>query len=298
MSRSFLAVALLVALPALARAAGPDYAGYQALLDKYLVRLDPRSPVTDTRFDYERLYLDERIFQTHRSPTLEKIRSAMFAVEPAALAPADRLAWTINAYNFSVIERATMRLLIPRKRFLRYHTVEEMQAPEGPFFAAPVAVLDGRRCSLAELERRYVYGDTTAMLQPRGMATDPRRSLALCSGHAGDPPLAPRAYRGDSLEAQLDAAARVALAQPRFVRWHEDSKRLDVSDYLAQRRIDFGGTIDGIIPFVERFGPAEARKAIRRYKVGHVAMVLPVERALNQAPHARPMSEAPGAGTN
>ena len=280
-------IALLLAVPATgARSAAPDCSEYQSLLDRYLVRVDPRAKETDTRFDYERLYVDERMFQQHRSPLLERIHAGLTDVHPAELAPAERLAWAINTYNFLVLERATQFLIAPGKKPVRQRAVEDMRSPAGGFFAAPVCMIDGRRYSLAEFERRFVYDDTTSVLEARAVATDPRRWLALCSGHLGDPPLAPRAYRADSLEAQLDAAARTALALPRFVRLHEDSHQLDLSDVIARRFVDFGGTIDGAIPFVERYAPPEVRKAIRKYPIRRVTLVMPADPALNQFPRA------------
>ncbi len=298
MLRSFLALALLAVLPAVASAAPPDYSGYQSLLDRYLQRVDPRSKTTDTRFDYEQLYLDERIQFLHRSTVLEKVHQALFAVRPAELAPAERTAWAINAYNFLVIEQATLRLLIPGKHLTRFRSVDEMRAHEGPFFASPVAEVDGRPVTLAGFERRYVWGDSTPVAQPRRVPSDPRRSLALCAGHLGDPPLAPRAYRGDSLEAQLDAAARTALAQPSFTHFHEDTRRLELSAWFDRRLIEYGGTPQSIVPFLARFGPPELRRDLKRHPPVTVALSLRLDPMLNQASRSGAMPDAPGPSSN
>lgn len=287
MLRPLIAAVLLAVLATGAHAAAPDYSEYQSLLDRYLVRSDPRSRETDTRFDYERLYVDERIVQLRRSALLERVHAALLGVRPAELSPADRLAWAINTYNYLVLERATLRLLQPGKRLVRQRGVDDMRTSQGGFFTGPACDIDGRTYSLAEFERRFVLEDTTSVLEPRTSPRDPRRSLALCGGHIGDPPLATRAFRGDSLEAQLDAAARTTLAQERFVRFHEDSHRLDIGDYLAQRRVDLGGSVDAIIPFVERYGPSDVRKGIRKYQVKRVTMVMPTDTALNQWPRPR-----------
>lgn len=285
MLRTLVTAALLLALPALASATAPDYADYQKLLDHYLVRLEPANPTTDTQFDYERLCVEERVPSTRRSATLAKIRAQLLAVDPATLAPDDRTAWAINTYNFLVIERATLNLLVPRKRLTRFKSVDDIRTAEGTFFATPMVTVGGLNLTLAEFERRIVYGDTTPVHEGRTRAADPRLSLALCSGHMGDPPLAMRAYRGESLEAQLTQAARTALAQKRFVLLHEDTNRLDVADYLAQRRLDFGGSVDAIVPFVERYGPEGVKKAIRKNKITRIMLLIPMNRSLNQWPH-------------
>lgn len=287
MLRPMLAAFLLAVLATGARAAAPDYTEYQSLLDRYLVRLDPKAKETDTRFDYERLYVDERIVQLHRSALLERVHATLVAIHPAELSPAERTAWAINTYNYLVLERATLRLLQPGKRLVRQRGVDDMRTAQGQFFSSPAIDVDGRPYTLAEFERRFVLEDTTDVLEPRTLARDPRRSLALCGGHMGDPPLATRAYRGDSLDVQLDAATRTTLAQERFVRFHEDTRLLDVADYLAQRRVDLGGSVDAIIPFVERYGPSDVRRAIRKFQVRRVTHVIPTDTVLNQWPRSR-----------
>ncbi len=293
MLRTLATAALLLALPALATAAAPDYTDYQKLLDRYLVRLEPGKPTTDTQFDYERLCIEERVPSTRRSVALAKIHDQLLAVDPATLSPADRTAWAINTYNFLVLERATLNLLVPRKKLTRFRSVDEIRTLEGTFFATPMVTVGGVRLTLAEFERRVVYGDTTSMTEGRARAADPRIALALCSGHMGDPPLAMRAYRGDSLEAQLTAAARAALAQPRFVRFDPRSQRLDVGDYLARRSVDFGGSLDAIVPFVERYGPDDVKKAIRKNKITKIGIPIPIDRMLNQWPHPRSKPSMP-----
>jgi len=296
---TLLLVLLLTAPAARSRAAAPpDYAGYQGLLNRYVVPVDPHKPSGDTRFDYGQLYVDEHIFRLHRAATLERIHAELLAVRPSQLVPADRLAWAINTYNFLVVERATLHLLIPRKKFMRYRAVEEMRSPEGGFFEAKIADVEGLHLSLAEFERRFLDEDTTATFEPRRHGVDPRRALALCSGHLGDPPLAPRAYRGDSLEAQLDEAARRALALPRFVTFDESRQWLAVSDYLAARAVDHGGTVDGIVPFLERYAPGDVRRGIRKFHVTRIPQVIAGDRALNIHPPTRSDAGAQDSGTN
>jgi hypothetical protein len=292
MLRTALVVTLLATFAAVAQAAAPpDYSAYQALLDQYLVRTDPGSKTSDTRFDYEKLFLDERVWRTRHSERLEPIHAALLAVHPSELSPADRTAWAINTYNFLVIERAVMRLLMPGKSFVRHRSVEDMKGADGPFFVAPVGEIEGRSCTLAEFERRYVCGDTSDVRFPRTKPADPRWSLALCSGHVGDPPLAPQAYRGATLDGQLDAAARTALAQQRFWAVDANQRRLQLSAWFVGRGADYGGSF---VPFLNRYGPAELRKQLKEFQGRNTPttlQTLPYDRKLNQAPHADAMPE-------
>ncbi len=286
MTRLALAFALLLAL-ALASAAGAGptavvYPQYQALLDQYCVRLAGDGPGADTRFDYEQLYVDDHIVRLKRSERLESVRAELFAARPEALSARDRQAWAINTYNFLVIERITLHLLMPVKnKFVRFRSVDEMDGSPGRFYMQPTTEFAGRSYTLKQVERGLVFGDTTTS-GFRMRPADPRVALALCIGRVGGPPLAARAYRGDSLEAQLDQAARTTLALPRFLVVDAAQGRLEVGAYLAQQRADYGATLDAIVPFLLKHAPREAREAIRKAKLARVTHLIPGDPLLNQ----------------
>lgn len=294
LAASLAVLALLSAAPALAQA--PDYSGWQALLDRYLVRTGGgKSQPADTRFDYEQLYVDESIWSKKRSDRLDQVRAQLLAATPSALDGNARLAWAINTYNFLVVERATLLLLVPRRQFQRYESVDQMTSPDGMFFDAQVAKVEGRSYSMAEFERRFVYGDSTPVIEPRRLAGDPRLMFALCRGSIGGPPLAPRAFRPESLQAQLDQAARTALAHPRMAAPDVAAKKLLVCNYLGERLVDFGGSAAGILPFLEKHAPPALRSFIRREKVTGVTRFTPVDPKLNQFPRPKPTPPQPAA---
>ena len=192
-----------LAAPRPARAAEPDYSGWESLLKSYLKITSPKSGSWDSRFDYEQLYVDEKIWTLHRSETLDRIHTQLLAVAPAGMTPAERTAWAINAYNFLVIERLTLHLLVPGRKFMRYDSPKQVNNEQGTFFAAEVAKLDGQAYSLTGFERRFVYGDTSADpmadgLVPREHGGDPRLLCALSKGARCTGPLQPRAFRADS----------------------------------------------------------------------------------------------------
>jgi len=286
------ASALLSAAPALAQA--PDHSGWQMLLDRYLFRMgDGKKQPAETRFDYEQLYVDEDIWTRKSSERLERIRGQLLSVTPSALDERARLAWAINTYNFLVVERATLMLLVPGRQFQRYDSVEQMSSPDGRFFDAQVATIEGRSYSMAEFERRFVYGDSTPLIEPRRQANDPRLMFALCRGSVGGPPLAPRAYRPESLEVQLDRATRTALALPFMAASDASGRHLLVSNYLGERLLDFGGTSSGILPFLEKHGPPALRSFLRRQKPADVTRFTKVDPTLNQFLRPKPAPPAP-----
>src|SRR5262249_43511488 len=145
-----------------ARATEPDYTGWADLLHGYVRILAPAGGPWDSRFDYEKLYIDEKIWTLHSSETLGRVHTQLLSVSPAEMTPAERTAWAINAYNFLVIERLTLHLLVPGRKFMRYDSPKQVNTFEGQFFVAPVATVGGTTYSLGGFERRFVYGDTSA----------------------------------------------------------------------------------------------------------------------------------------
>ena len=301
-----LLLALLAAaglLPATARAVEPDYSGWQALLQKYLLVLQakgqPKGQPWDSRFDYEQLFIDENIWTLHRADGLATIHTQLLSVSPSDMAPRERTAWAINAYNFLVIERLTLHLLVPGRKFMRYDSPKQVNNEDGTFFAAPVAKLDGQSYTLSGFERRFVYSDTAADPMSDGATArdtpgDPRIMCALSKGALCTGPLSRWAYRADSLEAQLDRAARLALALPAYLRLDVAGGTLAASNRFFDERADFGGPqTPALIPFVLKYGPADARQVIRTKKLVRPTIFFEPDWKLNQFDHPKP--KLPGA---
>src|SRR5262249_61129739 len=111
---------------------------------------------------------------------------------------------------------------------------------------ARVAKVAGRDYSLCGFERRFLYGDTTASpLADCGVARDrpgdPRLMCAVVKAAKCTGPLLPWVYRADSLEAQLDRAARMALALPTYLRPDAAGGQLAATNRFFDERADFGG---------------------------------------------------------
>lgn len=282
-----------------ARAEEPDYSGYQNLLRRYVQVLRAPGKPWDSRFDYEQLYIDENIWTLRRADGLNRIHNQLLAVTPSELTPRERSAWAINTYNFLAIERMTLNLLVPGRRFMRYDSPREMYRDEGPFFAAPVATVEGREYSLTGFERRFVYGDTTAQPLADGTTVretggDPRLQLALVKASLCSGPILPWVYRADSLEAQLDRAARLALALPRWLRYDAATGLLSASNRFFEERADLGGPeLPGLMPLLARHAPAEVKKGIQLKKLTRPGIFFEPDWKLNQFDHPKP--KLPGA---
>ncbi|MEO5988688.1 MAG: DUF547 domain-containing protein [Candidatus Eisenbacteria bacterium] len=263
-------------------AAAPDFTLWQDLLNRYARQVSAKGQSIDTRFDYEQLYVDENIWGTRESAKLARIREQMFAIPPESMGVADRRAWAINAYNFLVVERATFKLLVPGRRFLRYGSVNEMLYSDGPFFEAKAVTIGEQAYTIAEFERAYIQNDPIMPPEPRSRPSDPRVAFATCPGAVGGPTLWLRAFRGDSIEAQLDRVTRNALANPKWIRVGADKNNLEVSDALFTRRFDLGGDAAGIIRFVAKYGPKDAQGVIRKYKLTAPPRYMAFDWKLNQ----------------
>ena len=303
--RALAALLALALLTAPARAEEPDYSGWSDLLHRYLKVLHGApagggsGKPWDSRFDYEQLYIDEGIWAKRRADGLATLHTQLLSVAPSEMTPAERTAWAINAYNFMVVERMTLYLLVPGRRFLRYDSPKQVNRDEGTFFAGPVANVEGKSYSLRGFERRFVYGDTTADpadngLLPREQAGDPRLAFALCKASLCSGPLLPWVYRADSLEKQLDRAARIALALPAYVRADEKTGELAATNRFFDERADYGGNeLPGVVPFLKKYGSLATRQLITTHKLSRVSRFFEPDWKLNQFDHPAP--KLPGA---
>jgi hypothetical protein len=288
----------LVAAPGFAgspaRAAEPDYSGWSDLLQKYIKVLHEKGKPWDSRFDYEQLYIDEGIWTKHRADGLGTLHTQLLTVPPSEMTPAERTAWAINTYNFLVIERMTLYLLVPGRKFMRFDSPKQVNRNDGPFFGAVVAKIEGQDYTLTGFERHFLYGDTTANpldddTTPREKSGDPRLMFALCKGSLGTGPLLPWVYRADSLEHQLDRATRTALALPEFVKADAKTGELAATNRFFEERCDYGGNeLPGVLPFLKKYGSLATRQLITTRKLTRVSRFFEPDWKLNQFDHPKP----------
>ena len=293
------ALLLAAVVPAPAGASEPDYAGWRTLLQQYVRAVQAKGEPWNSRFDYEQLYIDENIWTLHRADGLNTLHTQLLSVSPADMTPRERTAWAINAYNLLVIERMTLHLLVPGRKYVRYDSPKQVNNEDGTFFAAPVARIDGQSYTLTGFERRFVYGDTSADPMSDGTvarerAGDPRLMCALIKASRCSGPLQRWPYRADSLDAQLNRAARMALALPTWLRVEPGTGTLAATNRFFDERADFGGPeLTGLMPFVLRFGPMAAKRLIQVNKLSKPSIFFEPDWKLNQFDHPKP--KLPGA---
>lgn len=266
----------------------PDYQPYQQLLDEIVVVISPKGAAIETRLNYSALSTTSDLTQRFM-----RIRDGLFRVPPSRLAPEARLAWSINAYNFLVIQLITENLydrpvkaVSNGKEFRlrrRFESVQQIMIGESGFFDYPVVEIEGAPYSLAQFERAFVFGGherEPGKEPPPGF--DARAHFAVVSGAKGCPPLLRRAYRPDSIDAQLEFATRNALALPNQLRWNDRTNGPEITTMFDWHSRDFGGT-DQIVDFVKRYCPEPMKVRIEQKNMRWIGTFIPWDGGLNHS---------------
>jgi hypothetical protein len=217
-------VVFLALLPLAATAGGPEYDGYAALLAGH---------VHAGRVDYAGLKQQETL--------LDAFLEQLAGVDPEALSPSDQFAYYINVYN-----AWTIKLILTRYPGLR--SIKDA----GSLFRSPwkqnIVRLPGGLVSLDVVEHH--------ILRPR--FKDPRLHFAINCASRSCPPLADAPYRGETLDAALDAVTRSFINAPGNTVFKDG--KLHVSRLFDWYAEDFGGP-EGVWTFLRQYaGPDLAKR--------------------------------------
>jgi Protein of unknown function, DUF547 len=234
-----LALLLLAAAtpPASARAAAPpDYGLWNQLLSRY--------------YDPER-GMNYRDLKARDGKTLDELRRRLAAVDPAALAPADRLAYWINLYNVNVVATVVDHYPVKSIRDISTDWVTRLNV-----FKKETVPVKGGATSLDEIENVKI----------RQGFKDPRIHFAINCAAVSCPPIRGEAFAGGRLGDQLDDQARKFLDDPRRgVRLEAKGGGAlalhvtKVMDWFADDFKQWGG---GQVPFIRRYLPPARQKQI------------------------------------
>ncbi len=158
---------------------------------------------------------------------------------------ADRLAYWMNAYNALVLARVVEAWPVGGVREIR---------PLFGVFWLDRHTVGGKRFTLRGLENDVI----------RERFGDPRIHVGINCASLGCPPLPRRAWRGATLDADLDAAARRFVADGRYVEIDRDARVLRVSKIFEWFEDDFTGWMErnglggGVAGWIARYLPEEA----------------------------------------
>lgn len=230
------AFACVVGLAVAQPAAVADHAPWDALLSRYV------SAGADgiNRVDYARW----KTSAADRAALTAYIR-ILQAERPSALPRNAAFAYWANLYNAVTVDVVLSRYPVASIRDIRSEG-GGLKGLIGPWQTKLVTV-EGRRLSLDDIEQGIM----------RPTFRDPRVHYALNCASLGCPNLPLRAFRSDTLEADLDAAARAYINHPRGVRVTPQGLRL--SSIYKWYAADFGDLVAHLARYAAPARAAEIR---------------------------------------
>ena len=188
--------------------------------------------------------------------TLDGYLGALAARQPSGMARNEAFAYWANLYNAATLKIVIDRYPVASIRDIKSDTsFFDVKGFIGPW-RTKIATVEGRQVSLDDIEHGAM----------RPTFKDPRVHYAVNCASIGCPNLVPRAWRAETLDKDLDAAARAFVNHPRGAQVRPDGT-LRVSSIYKWYKEDFGGTDAGVIDHVRRHaGPdlsAKLRDGIR-----------------------------------
>ena len=151
-------------------------------------------------------------------------------VSTKTLSPDQQLAFWFNLYNAKTVD-----LVLEAYPVDSILDIKDGFLPTGPWNRKVVRV-NSRELSLNDIEHRIV----------RPVFEGPRIHYAFNCAAAGCPNLMPRAWRAETLEADLDAAERAYVNDPRGIRF-DTNGRLTLSKIYSWFSEDFGNDEEEVL---------------------------------------------------
>lgn len=174
--------------------------------------------------------VDYAAIRQHPAP-LDALLKTIADVDRSALPPADDKAFLVNAYNILVIKTVVDRPAL----------TSPLDDPN--FFSKVTYPVAGSTLSLDDLEKKTLY-----VAYP-----DARLHFALVCAALGCPELIPEAYRGATLDAQLDRQTRQALASPQILRYDPASNTARLSELFTWYASDFTRHHPSVLAFINAY---------------------------------------------
>ncbi|MDX1429150.1 MAG: DUF547 domain-containing protein [Rhodothermales bacterium] len=164
--------------------------------------------------------------------------------EVSALSDAERFAFWANLYN-----AITVKLILDEDPKKSIREIRPHSFAFGPWGAKRVTV-EGERLSLDNIEHDIL----------RKRWNDPRIHYAVNCASIGCPNLRTKAWEAETLEQDLEAAARAYVNHPRGVT--ATDRGLKVSKIYKWYREDFGDSNEGVVEHLLQYADEALRSAI------------------------------------
>lgn len=171
---------------------------------------------------------------------------------PSAMARNEAYAFWANLYNALTLKVVLDRYPVASIKDIRSTGVGlDPRQFFGPWRTRLVTI-EGQRMSLDDIEHGTM----------RPTFRDARVHYAVNCASIGCPNILPRAWRAETLESELDAAARAFVNHPRAAAVLPDG-RLRVSSIYKWFREDFGGDDAGVIAHLRRYAAPPLANALQ-----------------------------------
>jgi hypothetical protein len=180
---------------------------------------------------------------------LDRYVRALEGARPATLARPAAFAYWANLYNAVTLQFILEHYPVASIREIRSRTLDP-RGLIGPWRTQRIRVA-GRRLSLDGIEHGIL----------RREWRDARVHYAVNCASIGCPNLPRRAWRAETLDADLDAAARAYVNHPRGATVGADGG-LRVSSIYHWYQSDFGGAEAGVIAHLRRHAAPDLRQAL------------------------------------
>ena len=167
---------------------------------------------------------------------LDAVVAGLAGLKISALPKASQFAIWANLYN-----AITIQVVLARYPVKSIRDIKPSLLAMGPWKEPRVRV-EGKQLSLDDIEHNIL----------RKQWRDPRVHYAVNCASIGCPNLGRRGWRTETLEADLDAAARAFVNSPRGVRVIGPQK-LRISSIYQWFKVDFGSNEAGILTHLRRY---------------------------------------------
>jgi hypothetical protein len=156
-----------------------------------------------------------------------------------------------NLYNAVTLQIILENYPVRSIRDIRSQTLDP-RGLLGPW-RTPRVTVEGRRLTLDQIEH--------SILRPE--FNEPRIHYAINCASIGCPNLAARAWRAETMEADLTAAARAYINHPRGVSI-DSQGRVRASTIYRWFAADFGGNAAGVLTHVRRYASPDLQARLAR----------------------------------
>lgn len=239
-----LLVAVLIGFGGASRVEAADEAAFDGLLQRYVLA----GADGVNRVDYGRW----RATVADRT-ALDEYITGQARLTPSLIGKPAQFAYWANLYNAITLKVILDAYPVASIRDIKSAGVWlDPKAFTGPWVAKRVTV-EGRTLSLDEIEHTIL----------RGTFKDPRVHYSVNCASYGCPNIGMKAWRAETLEADLDAAARAYINHLRGVVVASDGG-LKVSSIYSWFKADFGGSDAALIVHFKQYAGPELAKALEK----------------------------------